>query len=316
MRVEYEDGLSVRILNVNFIQGSRDVYFTDGEYFRADQDLPNEFIDRSRNSVQRKIFWLEKFSFTKAIVLLCLLVVCLLAFRALFYSLGSVVVVVFPQTWEERVGKEAYASLSHLLFEESRVPSEVQSAVQSAAHQIIEDAGLTRDVEIFFHDSEHIGPNAFAFPGGPVVLTDELVGLLSEEETLAVVAHELAHVEKRHSLQQAIDVIGISILALMVFGADESIVEELTVIIADTTVLARSREFEKEADLEAIKYLVASGIDPNGLVTAMQKLTDFYCRDDFGELAFECESEVLAWISTHPTGEERIRYLKEAIQLQ
>ena len=315
VRVEFENGDSIRSLYVDFIQGSRDIYFQGGEYFRAEYDLPKEFVDSNRSPVQRRILWLEKFSFTKAIVLVCLLVVCLLAFRALFYSLGSIVVVVFPQTWEERVGEEAYASLSPLFFTESRIPPGIQSTVRSAASQIIEDAGLTRDVDIFFHDSEHIGPNALAFPGGPIVLTDELVRLLSEEETLAVVAHELAHVEKRHSLQQAIDVIGISILALMIFGADESIVEELTVIIADTTILARSREFEKEADLEAIKYLFASGLNPSGMVTAMQKLTDFYCRNDSGELAFECESEVLAWISTHPSGEDRIRYLKEAIQL-
>ena len=57
--------------------------------------------------------------------------------------------------------------------------------------------------------SEFFGANAFAFPGGPIVVTDDLVKLLDNDYlTLAVIAHELAHIDQRHSLHQIMEIIG------------------------------------------------------------------------------------------------------------
>ncbi|MDR0565092.1 MAG: M48 family metallopeptidase, partial [Azoarcus sp.] len=61
------------------------------------------------------------------------------------------------------------------------------------------------NITLIFRAAPGIGPNAFAFPGGQVLLLDELVSLNeNDEETLAVLAHELGHLAKRHGIRQLI----------------------------------------------------------------------------------------------------------------
>jgi Zn-dependent protease with chaperone function len=50
-----------------------------------------------------------------------------------------------------------------------------------------------------------IGPNAIAFPGGIIVKTDEMVESAAEmEEVLARLAHEIGHVEHRHTMRNVL----------------------------------------------------------------------------------------------------------------
>src|SRR5207237_8201829 len=57
------------------------------------------------------------------------------------------------------------------------------------------------------------GPNAFALPGGVVVLTDELVRLAQSADQLsAVMAHEIGHLRARHALRAALQRGGLTAL--------------------------------------------------------------------------------------------------------
>ncbi len=55
-----------------------------------------------------------------------------------------------------------------------------------------------------FREGGAIGPNAFALPSGTIILTDELVDIAGDDNdmVLAVLAHEIGHVDKKHSLRQ------------------------------------------------------------------------------------------------------------------
>ena len=307
---------SVTDLTVVTIQGDHDVHFEGGIYFRSTERLPDEFIRRYESATRRKIAWLEKFSLTRAAVLLSIVVLALVGFRLLLPWVVSMTVAVFPNEWEKKVGANAFSSMETLRwFSDSELSDDYQQVIREEAKRIAESAGLDRDVEIRFKQSRVLGPNALAFPGGPVVVTDDLVELLSErEEVLAVIAHEIAHIELRHSLQRAIGVAGVSALVLMLFGADESIIEELTVIVADSIMFDSGKDFEREADILAIDYLIASGIDPEALVNVMERLTDFMCSKFTGQAKLDCQSDSASWLSTHPSGAERIAYLKSAIE--
>ncbi len=317
IRIEFEDGRRTGILEINHIQGNHDINFSGGAYFRANEKLPSDFINRFQNSIQRKISWLEKFTFSRAVVMLLLLVVAVVTFRLAFESIESVAVSVFPVDWEERVGQHAYEDVRFIAFSDSKLPAEFQREIRESARQLIDAAGLRRQPEIFFHSSEMIGPNALAFPGGPIVVTDELVELLSDpEEILAVIAHELAHIELRHSLQSVIDVVGFSILAILLFGADEGVIEEMATIAAGVITLEGRRNHEQEADLAAIEYLSASGKDPRKMLDMFTKLSAYFCADAGGDSMIDCDSDSLSWLSTHPSDADRIAYLKAAIRNQ
>lgn len=144
--------------------------------------------------------------------------------------------------------------------------------------------------------------NAFALPGGFVYINRGLIEETSNLSELAgVLAHEIAHVEERHSVEQIERVqranIGGALASILLGGAAGGLAQA-GINIAGTAILAgHSRSAEREADDLAVALLVNSGIDPNGLVTFFKRLLDERERQPS---IFE------QWFSTHPLTEERI----------
>jgi Zn-dependent protease with chaperone function len=161
---------------------------------------------------------------------------------------------------------------------------------------------------ILFRSGPHIGPNAFALPGGTVVMLDELVVLAqNDEEILAVLAHEMGHVTERHALRQMFQasVVG---LAMAWYVGDVS-----TILAAAPSALLEtrySRDFERRADNFAAHTLALNGIPASRLGEMLAKLEEAYA----GKQKSKKESDQASWmdyLSTHPATEERIRALKE-----
>ena len=159
--------------------------------------------------------------------------------------------------------------------------------------------------EVVFRRGDTLGANAFALPDGTIVFTDELVELLpSDEEILAVFAHELGHVAERHSLRQLLQDTSIAVLSYLVIGeATDTLQEALNALPAILMHDAYSREFESEADDYAIRLLREAGISPQRLADALNRLS----HEHGGE-------EGLKYLSSHPPSKERIRKAEEASQ--
>lgn len=312
VRVELNDGTSVGQLAIASVQGSTAIHFKCGSCFTSNNAIPKEVHQQLVGSVRWKIIWLEKFTATRAIALGLILVISVLAYKAAFSTASGVAVDFFPLSWETKIGENAYRTIRPIALSESNLSPNLRGKINQQAQDIAHLAGIEQQVQVYFHHSVFFDANALAFPGGLVVVTDRLVELLSHEEVLAVVAHELAHIELRHSLRQALEVVGVSAIALLIFGASESFSEEIVAVVVDGLLLANSREHEKEADLEAIRILKESGIDPVHLVTSLQKLAEYYCTDSDTSIT-SCEDPALSWLSTHPTPKERVAYLREEI---
>jgi len=144
--------------------------------------------------------------------------------------------------------------------------------------------------------------NAFAAPGGVVVVNAGLLHAVSSPEELAgVLAHEIAHAELRHSLKGIAKSLGLRALVSLALGdyGGTALAEGLKKV----TELGFSREAEREADLEGLRRLVAAGIDPQGMVRFFELL--------------EKEQQLTPpeFLSTHPANTERIAALKREIAL-
>ncbi|MDE0308616.1 MAG: M48 family metallopeptidase [Acidiferrobacterales bacterium] len=317
IHIEFENGDHRDDMAIDTIQGSHDVNFVGGGYFRSNEKLPTEFVQRFQTSLERKISWLEKFSLSRLAVLILLLISAVVAYRLALNSLESIAVRVFPVEWEQKVGQRTYEDIRFLAFTDSRLSTEYQTRIRENTRQLANAAALGNLPELYFHRSELIGPNALAFPGGPIVVTDELVELLSDsEEVMAVIAHELAHIKQRHSLQSIVDVIGASFLAILLFGADEGVIEEMATIAASVLTLESRRNHEQEADILAVQYLSAAGRDPSKLIDVFRKMSAYFCAGSSGGSDTGCDPDRLSWLSTHPSDADRIAYLQEAIQNQ
>jgi predicted Zn-dependent protease len=144
--------------------------------------------------------------------------------------------------------------------------------------------------------------NAFAVPGGYVYVNR---GIIERADNLAelagVVAHEIAHVEHRHGIDQMQKANNANLaltLGYVLLGRQPSGVEQAAIQVGGTLYFARhSREAENEADELAVPMLVAAGISPAGLPSFFEELIAERQRSP---------SSLEQWFSTHPLTEERI----------
>lgn len=167
-----------------------------------------------------------------------------------------------------------------------------------------------RDIPYTFYVVNIEELNAFAVPGGFVYLNR---GLIERTDNLAelagVVAHEIGHVEARHSAEmlermQAAQA-GVMIGSILLGGPPQGVAGAAVDIGAQAYFANHSRGAENEADAIAVRLLPQAGIDPAGLVTFFKELIEERQRSP---------SQVEQWFSTHPLTEERIANVRELIR--
>jgi len=148
---------------------------------------------------------------------------------------------------------------------------------------------------------ESQGINAFASPGGFILVTRGLYELLENEAQLAgVLAHEIAHVVKRHHVIGMQQKAGINVIASLVAQQTRNQLAQ-GLIGTGTEIFHRGldKTDEFEADRMGVALAIRAGYSPFGLVEVLHKL-GARSRDD-GALAL--------LFKTHPPPEERLEKL-------
>jgi Zn-dependent protease with chaperone function len=163
------------------------------------------------------------------------------------------------------------------------------------------DAGETDTVRILIVRDSSV-KNAFAFPGGYIVVYTGMLGMLeSQEEWMGLLAHEGAHIHLRHGIRRVVrgGILGVG--ASLILG-DASGIGSVLLDNAGTLMnLSYGRRDESEADAFAERSLERAGHSAAGLVTLFEKL-----------LALQALPAWAAFVSTHPATEARIASLKGA----
>lgn len=152
----------------------------------------------------------------------------------------------------------------------------------------------------FRDGGEVVGANAFALPGGQIVVTDAIVELLTDAELQAVLAHELSHGAARHSLRRGLQFSGLAVLWSWVTGDLGAL---LTILPVTLLELSYARDFEFEADAQAVERLVAIGREPEALAQALGRLSPEGAEDGAS-----------GYLSTHPPTAERLATLADAVE--
>ena len=152
--------------------------------------------------------------------------------------------------------------------------------------------------------------NAFAAPGGYVLVTKGTLRTITNEAELAgVLAHEISHVDKEHLLSAIKAAHGTEFVSQMVSLYNENDNSKLNKLLgssseAGLSVLYKkglSRECEREADENAVKLLARAGYYPGGLEDFLQRIK--------GQMA-QNNSGFKTLTATHPAPETRIKTIE------
>lgn len=313
--ITYEDSRHFHDLTVVSQQGLDNLVLSDESYFKANAPLPPKAMDHLHSDFKQRITKLENFSWPMAISMIVLFIALVALIRIGISHSTGLIAASIPPSWEETIGEQSYQSLNQTVLQPSTLGQSRRKSLQSQAMKMARLANLQRQPTIHFHNAPAIGANALAFPGGPVVVTDDLVKLLDDDqEILAIIAHEFGHIRDRHSLQQVVDLLGTAILVSLIFGADESLLEEIAGIAANGWAFAKSRDHEREADTAAFEIMTAANMDPSAFLSAMEKLTTHICKEMGPSNVKKCvEEETTSWLSTHPSGAERLKSYQDLI---
>ena len=219
---------------------------------------------------------------------------------ALFLWLGSDLLVEFavdriPVEWEQKVGESAYRDfvMQQTVLKEGPAVAAVNEITQRLTEQIPHNP---YKFEISVVKSEIV--NAFALPGGYIVVFTGLIQKAeSGEEVAGVLSHELNHVLQRHGLNRMVKQIGLMAIVTIILGDQQGLIGLMKQVGVELLTLKFGRAQETEADVTGLRLLHRARIDPSGMITFFQRLS-------------EKEDGRVEWLSTHPMSAGRAALLK------
>lgn len=210
------------------------------------------------------------------------------------------------ENWEREVGQQMYAPMRQSQGGDYKLDPALTDYVESVGQRLAAQA--KRDLPYEFHVLNDSVPNAWALPGGKIVVNRGLLTELnSEAELAAVLGHEIVHADAAHGARQQSKgmLTQVGMMAAMVFGssmADSEMGQQVAMIVpqlgAQLITTKYGRDAERESDLYGMRYMSAAGYNPQGAVEL---------QETFVKLSAERRSD---WVSglfaSHPPSAERV----------
>jgi Zn-dependent protease with chaperone function len=161
---------------------------------------------------------------------------------------------------------------------------------------------------LFRQAGPDIGPNALALPDGRVVLLDALVEMAQhDEEILAVLAHELGHVDRHHGLRLMIQGAAVGAFVAWWLGDFSPLIAGAPAALLQAR---HSRALETEADAEAARVLRSIGISPSRLADILERMARQHGERTDGKGEAASDEEMTDFLSSHPATRRRIQALR------
>jgi len=161
------------------------------------------------------------------------------------------------------------------------------------------------EVQVFEDDQA----NAFALPGYKIgVYTGLLKYAKNQDQLAAVMGHEVAHVIAKHGNERVSSQLatqaGLEIASVVLGGTQDAdnamILAGLGLGVQYGIILPFSRSHESEADLIGLDLMAKAGFNPEESVTLWKNMS-------------QAGTSPPEFLSTHPSGDTRIKQLKERI---
>ncbi|HTQ98655.1 MAG TPA: M48 family metallopeptidase [Candidatus Acidoferrum sp.] len=201
-----------------------------------------------------------------------------------FWGIGLVaraVAPLVPTEVEQQLGSSVLDQLDKLVLEPTQLSSERQQQITRLFAADTAHYHGSYQLRLAFRHGHYLAANAFALPGGTIVLTDELAMLADNDAQLSgVLLHELGHLEHRHLMRNIISQSAVGVVTLLILG-DAGTVSNLVLALPNILLqTAFSREAEREADDYAVAQMRQLGIATSEFGNILARLESYYhaCR--------------------------------------
>lgn len=247
-----------------------------------------------------------------------------LVWKGIVYMLGFVALAVLLLVWQHdrvttwaanRVSMETEKKLGESVLKSLNPEAnflsqgEAVKTVQGIGQQLT--AGSRYQYQ--WYVSKDPAVNAFAIPGGIIVVNSGLLKLAdSPNELAAVLAHEVQHVEQRHALKNMMNSAAVASIMLVVLGDANAVV---MLLAHQVSTQYFNRQVESDADIKGVQLLQNKNIDAKGVVSFFKKMDAEPGNKKTGakEQSTERSSEVASWFSSHPDLQIRIQAIEEYV---
>ena len=213
---------------------------------------------------------------------------------------GNIPAIRLPLEWEKPLGDSALAQLrgKYQFITDRKV---LDPFDRIAAPLLSSPANSSDRYTLFVTTSREI--NAFALPGGTIVFHRGLLERArAAEEIQGVLAHEMAHVQKRHGVLQMVQNLGMDLAIQKLQGGESGMLDSLIRDSGQLLVLKFSRDHERAADDLGWELLERAQINPKGMGNFFAGL-----NADAGTKS----APVIPLLSTHPAPQERMDRLAQ-----
>ncbi len=296
---------AVATLNISPRIGKADRFIAlpdNGQFQCADHPFLQSLPQASPS--EGPVAWLEQ---RWGVALAGIAVTACLLLAGYFYGLPAAaerVAARIPVETEQTLGQHALTWLDkQKWFKPTDLDPDKQKSIRDGFDKLRGDLPLKNYCQLEFRASRMLGANAFALPGGTIVITDAMVeSANSQEEVLAVLAHEIGHVELRHTMRSLLQNSAVAVAAAAVTSDAASL---SVAVVGLPTLLAQtkySREFEAAADEFAFKLLKQKGYSPLAFASLMERLA----------IKHEQDEQMFVYVSTHPVTADRMKRARAA----
>jgi len=223
-------------------------------------------------------------------------------------ALAERVVAAMPAAVDKRVGDEAERSLDGRMFTQSRLSDQRIAEIQDILKEVL-PAKTRMPIKLRVVEMKDASPNAFALPNGTIMMTDGMIKHIMGEESdidddmhnalAGILAHEIGHVEGRHSMRAIARASMLALGSATLFGDFSAVVAGAPVILLN---MDYSRQMETAADEFAITRLRETKHTPAALADFFDSLDKLFpgSRD----MPRWMKSQ-MGYISSHPSSEAR-----------
>ena len=194
---------------------------------------------------------------------------------------------------EQRLGDMLLELVSHD-YDIIEGDTTLDSTMHIITSRLLNNLDLS-DYDHKFYVADDPTINAFALPGGHIVIFTGLIKFTESPEELAgVLAHELGHVELKHVTKKLLAEIGIALVTSILTNNDPILVDEAFKMLVSGGF---SRKFEREADEYSFGLMEKSSLSPTSIASLFRRMN----RE---KLTY---NESLELLMSHPHNNARIK---------